>query len=807
MKTAELLEYQPFNHCNESEKAFYEALQEELIFHYNNNELYRRFCDKSNFNPAEHFEIQDIPPVSVSVFKHLGGRLNSVNKDDLTLTIKSSATSGVPSTILVDKITAKNQAKAMIKVVGEFIGKERKPFLIMDIDPRSEQKQFLGARFAAVTGYLKFANKAEYFLNVDSNGVFYFDVEKIANYVDQLDKNQPVVVFGFTYILFKNVLSEIEKSGKTISLPKGSKIIHIGGWKKLESEKISKELFNKRMSACFSINPDDVIDIYGFTEQMGINYPDCKCGFKHAPVYSKVLVRDVSSHKVLGANQEGLLEFITPITHSYPGNCVLTDDLGFIDDNPCPYGREGTRFKVTGRMKKAEVRGCGDILSQKLTFQKRESKNSDNHLFEIRFFEKPIPETNPEQQLDFIISELKSQQQWLSNQPVELILGLIGQVSKKWKDSYFLSQWCSENHLSLVAKQGLKNDVNYLDKFLPFGISKNHLLKAVPRGLVCHWLSGNVPILGMFALVQSIICKNVNLLRLSSKDNGVFTNLLEAFRGEEYTLNGATIKGDDLLKTIALVYYDHNFDQLGKKMSSAADVRIAWGGREAVESVIGYPARYDCESIVFGPKLSFAVVSKDDLASAQDAKKLARRVSVDVSIFDQTGCASPHNLFVEKGGNVSPEEFCEILSEAMEKTEKQMPKPDISQEQVSQIHSIRGLYDFKGKLFGSDSLSYTVLYDQECELSQPIYSRTIFVHAVESIEECLRFVSSDIQTIGIAAVSPKTIAYAEKAVSLGAARCPLIGKMLDFEMPWDGLFLIDRLVRWKTVGTDIIGTK
>lgn len=804
MSTAQLLEYQPYIVSDETENAFHNALQEELAFHYDNNQMYRSFCEKNSFNPHEQFDLEDIPPVSASVFKHLGARLNSVSKNDLTLTIKSSATSGIPSTILVDKVTAKNQAKAMIKVVGEFIGKERKPFLIMDIDPRSEQKQFLGARFAAVTGYLKFANKAEYFLNVDTNGIFYFDVEKIVNYVAQLDKNQPVVVFGFTYILFKNVLSEIEKSGKIISLPKGSKIIHIGGWKKLESEKISKELFNKRMSACFSINADDVIDIYGFTEQMGINYPDCKCGFKHTPIYSKVLVRDVSNHKVLGNNQEGLLEFVTPITHSYPGNCVLTDDLGFIDSNPCPYGRGGIRFKVTGRMKKAEIRGCGDILSQKLTFQKRESKTSDNHLFEIRFFEKSLPDTDPEKQLDFIIYELKAQQQWLSNQPVNLILGLIGQVAQKWKDSFFLSKWCSLEHLSHVASQGLRNDIKLLDQFLPFGISKNHLLKAVPRGLVCHWLSGNVPILGMFALVQSIICKNVNVLRLSSKDNGVFNNLLEAFRGEVYTHDGATIKGDDLLKTIALVYYDHNNDNLGKKMSSAADVRIAWGGREAVESVISYPARYDCESIVFGPKLSFAVISKEDLTSAQDAKKLARRVSVDVSIFDQTGCASPHNLFVEKGGIVTPEEFCKILSEAMEKTEKQMPKPDISQEQVSQIHSIRGLYDFKGKVFGSDSLSYTILYDQECELTQPVYSRTLFVHAVNSIEDSLRFVSPDIQTIGIPSVSAKTIAFSEKAVSLGASRCPLIGKMLDFEMPWDGLFLIDRLIQWKTVGTDIV---
>ncbi len=806
MSTAQLLEYQPYIISDETENAFYDALQDELSFHYDNNQMYRSFCEKNGFNPHEKFDLQDIPPVSVSVFKHLGARLNSVSKNDLTLTIKSSATSGIPSTILVDKVTAKNQAKAMIKVVGEFIGKERKPFLIMDIDPRSEQKQLLGARFAAVTGYLKFANKAEYFLNVDANGVFYFDVEKIANFVEQLDKNQPVVVFGFTYILFKNVLSEIEKSEKIISLPKGSKIIHIGGWKKLENERISKELFNNRISACFSINPDDVIDIYGFTEQMGINYPDCKCGFKHTPVYSKVLVRDVSTHKVLGANQEGLLEFITPITHSYPGNCVLTDDLGFVNPEPCPFGRGGTRFKVTGRMKKAEIRGCGDILSQKLTFQKSNNLVAGNNIFEVHFFTGVVSESSPKKQLDDIIQYLKNQLQWLREQPVNLIIGLISQVAKKWENEYFLSSWCSYNHLYAIAKQGFRDNINYADGFMPFDGNK-HYLTAISRGLVCHWLSGNVQILGMFALVQSLICKNVNLLKISSRDNGVFQNLLESFRGEEFTENGQTIIGDDLIKCVALVYFDRHFVDLGKKMSSEADVRIAWGGRDAVQAVANYPSRYDSETVVFGPKLSFSVVCKEDLASPQEAKKLARRISVDVSVFDQTGCASPHNLYVEKGGNVSPSEFCAILAEAMTKTELQIPKPSVSQEQISQIHSIRGLYDFKGKVFGSDSLSWTVLFDHDCEFSSPIYSRTLFVHAVDNIEDSLQFVSPDIQTIGIPSTDIKYLCYAKKAVSLGASRCPIIGKMLDFEMPWDGLFLIDRLIKWKTVGTNFLLTK
>lgn len=257
--------------------------------------------------------------------------------------------------------------------------------------------------------------------------------------------------------------------------------------------------------------------------------------------------------------------------------------------------------------------------------------------------------------------------------------------------------------------------------------------------------------------------------------------------------------GDDLLATIAVVYFSRNASMLGEKMSKSANVRIAWGGRDAVETVSSYPSRYDSETVIFGPKVSFAVIGREELKDEQEVRKLARRVAVDVSVFDQTGCASPHNLFIEKGGNISPQQFCSMLDEAMRKTEIQLPKPQISTEQVSAIHSIRGLYDFKGYVYGSDSMSYTILLDNNIELDQPVYSRVLFVHPVNSIDESIQLINEDIQTIGIALSVDRAKVYASKATQYGAIRFPQIGRMLNFEMPWDGVVLIDRLVRWNTV--------
>lgn len=828
-RTEALVKAEPFS-FEESEKKpggfFYEALKEELCFHYDNNEKYKKFCDKKNFDPnIFDGELADIPPVQVSVFKDLGCELASVPEDQIKLTLQSSATSGVPSSVPVDKLTSKRQAKAMVRVIGDYLGNQRKPFLILDVDPSTGFRELLGARFAAVSGYLNFASRAEYFLKVKENKAYYFDVDGIRRFISELKDDEPAVVFGFTYILYSEVIRPLHEQGISFTLPKGSKIIHIGGWKKLENEKISREELNQKAADLFGIETEDVIDIYGFTEQMGLNYPTCACGCKHAPVYSEVIVRDVTTKAVLPSGSEGLMEFITPIPHSYPGNVVLTDDIGVIEDGECPFGRSGTRFKILGRLKKAEIRGCGDILASKLTFSNKTNMNGSKakSSFRIDYFRNECvneimstehSETTPKTVLKNIIKSLRGELDWLRKQPVDALIGLIAQVAKKWSSNEmkaskelqmnglsFLGSWCSAEHLTNIMTEGMNGNRMYVDAFIPVSDTSIQYRKAVSRGLACHWLAGNVQVLGMFVLIESILTKNVNLIKISSKDGGVFGSLLKAFENEEYTTPGGyIITGNDLLRTIAVVYYDHSDQQLGRLISENADIRIAWGGADAVTTVANYPSKFDCEDIIMGPKLSFSVISKEALSDAHKAKKLGRRVAVDASVFDQTGCASTHNVFVEKGGEITPEEFVLYLAEGMKKSARQIPKGSVSAEQISAIHSIRGVYDFKGNVIGDPDATWTVLFDPEDELCKPVYSRVVFVHPVDNMMDTVKHIDENIQTIGLASDGERALEFAEAASDKGAMRFPVCGRMLNFDSPWDGMYLTDRMVKWITIG-------
>jgi hypothetical protein len=97
-------------------------------------------------------------------------------------------------------------------------------------------------------------------------------------------------------------------------------------------------------------------------------------------------------------------------------------------------------------------------------------------------------------------------------------------------------------------------------------------------------------------------------------------------------------------------------------------------------------------------------------------------------------------------------------------------------------------------------MSWTILYSEGNELNSPVYSRVLMVHPVDEINDALVNIREYIQTIGLAAPQEKAIDFATKATAAGVARCPQIGRMLNFEMPWDGVFLIDRLVKWNTLG-------
>ncbi len=413
------------------------------------------------------------------------------------------------------------------------------------------------------------------------------------------------------------------------------------------------------------------------------------------------------------------------------------------------------------------------------------------------------------------VARLRAGQQRLRAVAFDDLLGLCDAAARSWTQPGhpladfirrnrlgFLPLWLRRANLQTLAQRSLRGRPEALDHFVPLGEKDPIMVRAQPRGLVVHWVAGNVPVLGLLSLVQAMLCKNANLVKVSRSRPGMLPYLLAALSEVAYTnARGETLSGRLLTDTMAVVYVDRQDQAAARELSRLADVRVAWGGREAVEAIINLPRRYGTEDIVFGPKLSLAVVGAERLAEPDTARRTAAAIAADASAFDQQGCNSPHTVFVERGGAVAPAEFARLLGEAMEAESRRAPLEEVDPAAAMNVLAVRTEYAMRGEAHHSRDIQWAVVYaDEDKGLAEPCYLRTLFVRPVDDVFEVAAFCSGQTQTAGLA-VDDRRHALADALTARGVERCPAVGAMRIYDAPWDGLFAMDRLVRWVSGGT------
>jgi hypothetical protein len=100
-------------------------------------------------------------------------------------------------------------------------------------------------------------------------------------------------------------------------------------------------------------------------EQVGTVFVDCEAGNKHAPAFADVILRRPGSLAPVDVGETGMIEVVSTLPTSYPGQALMTEDQGLligVDD--CPCGRKGRYFRFTTRIERVEIRGCGDTFAQ-----------------------------------------------------------------------------------------------------------------------------------------------------------------------------------------------------------------------------------------------------------------------------------------------------------------------------------------------------------------------------------------------------------------------------------------------------------
>ena len=342
------------------EKLLTDRLAELTEFHRRNCPEYADILNTMSFEERKISSYKEIPFIPVRLFKELS--LKSVPDGDIVKIMTSSGTSGQSvSRIYLDRTTASNQQKAMVKIVSDFTGSGRMPMLILDCPGVVKNRTMFSARGAGILGFSIFGSKKIYALDDEMR----LDVDTVREFLDTY-KGQKILLFGFTFMVWQHFYKELlrlKAEGIKLDLSNGI-LIHGGGWKKLLAEAVSPEEFRSRLKDVCGLGA--VHDYYGMVEQTGCIYMECQYGHLHASIFSDVIARRALDFSECEIGEPGILQVVSTIPESYPGHSLLTEDEGVIlGEDDCPCGRKGTYFKILGRLKNAEIRGCSDTYAAK----------------------------------------------------------------------------------------------------------------------------------------------------------------------------------------------------------------------------------------------------------------------------------------------------------------------------------------------------------------------------------------------------------------------------------------------------------
>lgn len=324
-----------------------------ISYHARRCEKYKLFLKAYGFSENSHFShMADFPCMSVNLFKQ--HEIKSISDDDVFKVMTSSGTTGqAVSKIFLDTETAKLQSKTLVKILQELIGKKRLPMLIIDAEATVKDRNMFSARTAGIRGLSTFGRDHTYALNDDMS----LNIEVLQEFCAKYSKS-PVLIFGFTFMVWQYFHNSLKEKNIKVELPDAI-LIHSGGWKKLVDSSVDNRSFKKGLKEVAGIT--NSYNFYGMVEQVGSIFMECSAGYLHAPIFSDIIIRDIVKNRVCSHGEKGVVEVISILPRSYPGNVLLTEDVGVIHgEDDCACGKKGKYFSIMGRIPKAEVRGCSD---------------------------------------------------------------------------------------------------------------------------------------------------------------------------------------------------------------------------------------------------------------------------------------------------------------------------------------------------------------------------------------------------------------------------------------------------------------
>ncbi len=333
-----------------------------------------------------------------------------------------------------------------------------------------------------------------------------------------------------------------------------------------------------------------------------------------------------------------------------------------------------------------------------------------------------------------------------------------------------------------------------LDEFQPR--VKGGWSKAYGPDLLLHVWAGNVPALSLWSFVSGLLVKAGSIGKVSSAEP-LFASLYARL------LVDIEPRWSDCF---AVVWWPSGGASHAEQHAfGLADVVTAYGGNAALQAMqanVPVTTRF----LAHGHKLSFGVVSASALC-AGTGPQLAHQLALDVARYDQQGCYSPHMVYVQRGGMVSPLEFAQYLTSSLAAVSHKLPQRALSLEEAGQVSAWCNAYELEAvtnahvTVMGGHAVWGTVVFsERSLPLCPGPLNRRVLVVAVDSLDDVAALVEQQrdfLQTAGVAASPEELLVLSDGLGRAGVTRVCALGAMTQPAAGWhhDGRFSLLDLVR------------
>jgi len=750
MTLEELLEIQPYSLDKESKHAIMDDYLVNLTkYHYNHCEKYKRMLDSTGVDISKIQHYEDLPYLPVSLFKDM--TLRSVTDDEVVKTMTSSGTTGQKvSKIFLDRETSASQTKTLTKIVASMLGNKRVPMIILDSSKVVKDRNMFSARGAGILGFSMFGSKRIYALDENME----LDVDGIKSFLEN-HQDETIFLFGFTFMIWQHFYKKLKECAYKPNLS-NAVLIHGGGWKKLVAESVSTDQFKQCLNNVCYIKPENIHDYYGMVEQTGSIYIECEHGHLHASNFSDIIIRNPQDFSVAENGEPGIIESVSVLPKSYPGHILLTEDEGIIlGEDDCPCGRKGKYFKVIGRIKNAEIRGCSDTYAAKFgKLSGLEYVVGDDKTIEAMPSVNALPPFD-EQVITFFNDLSK----------------LVMKQGRAYSDVMTFGFWCRKAAL-------LKEKNNYHDI--------NHRLG---RGIVFHSTPSNVPVNFAFSFTAGLLAGNANIVRLPAKDFPQVQIISDCVN----ELLSTTHK--EMAQYICFVKYPP-IKEITDYFSSLCHSRVVWGGDATIAEIRQSPLQPRAIEVNFADRYSVAVIEGDRFLNATDPEKIIQNFYNDTYFSDQNACTAPRIIvwLGKKKAEAKELFWTKVLA---------YTKNHYNIAPVQTIGKINALYKAAANIkLGSVKVEQPLLTRIQIDSLNPeimdyrFNSGFFYEYDAESLTDLLPIATIKSQTVSYYGLTKEEIVkFVNKDHPHGIDRFVPFGQSMNFTLVWDGIDMITTLSR------------